>query len=423
MAQLQQDNLFFDVQQQVCKILNDIPELSAIDFFPSNNKDLETEITTSLRKQGVCGVVIIDEANFQGFESGLDTAWQIDNLVVQIIENPIINRANNNKNFLGTCQDIGSKVSQVLGGIEYGHHQVFNLKSYEEGEENGLLTSKISFQCLVTTNISSYVPPEDPTKRVPFATEPWVLSNFVPLSANSGDLSVDNLSGQSGNFNSLNSSYLTTNYLTADNINVTNLKADDLVDVYHIYGHNGGSIISGFSELYSDYSQINSLKTRTFTVGDVMLGENGDYGYIGGRQLQLYGDTQYDEEKGTPYMASEAGAYVEGTVEAFGIRIPAVMQTSPFNDYLTGSTDRTLTIQAQTNFDNNTTFNNLATMSYLSAANADINILYLNQGDIRGLNVGMLNVDSFITINNGSLTIGSTTITEDQLRKLLALIS
>ena len=202
MAQLQQDNLFFDVQQQVCKILNDVPELSAIDFFPSNNKDLETEITTSLRKQGVCGIVIVDEANFQGFDSGIDTAWQIDNLVVQIIENPIINRASNNTNFLGTCQDIGTKVSQVLGGIEYGHHQVFNLKTYEEGEENGLLTSKISFQCLVTTNLSSYVPPEDPTQRIPFATEPWVISNFLPISAqveppsSYENLSVTNLSSE-----------------------------------------------------------------------------------------------------------------------------------------------------------------------------------------------------------------------------------
>ena len=204
MAQLQQDNLFFDVQQQVCKILNDVPELSAIDFFPSNNKDLDTEITTSLRKQGVCGIVIVDEANFQGFDSGIDTAWQIDNLVVQIIENPIINRASNNTNFLGTCQDIGTKVSQVLGGIEYGHHQVFNLKTYEEGEENGLLTSKISFQCLVTTNLSSYVPPEDPTQRIPFATEPWVISNFLPISAqveppsSYENLSVTNLSSETG---------------------------------------------------------------------------------------------------------------------------------------------------------------------------------------------------------------------------------
>ena len=122
MSQLQQDNLFFDVQKDVCKILNDVPELSDIDFFPANDKDLETEITTALRKQGICGIVLVEEAEFVGFESGLDTAWQINDLIVQIIENPVTNRASNNINFIGTCEDIGAKVSQVLGGVEYGHH-------------------------------------------------------------------------------------------------------------------------------------------------------------------------------------------------------------------------------------------------------------------------------------------------------------
>ena len=174
MSQLQQDNLFFDVQKDVCKILNDIPELSDVDFFPANDKDLETEITTALRKQGVCGIVIVNEADFQGFESGLNTAWQINDLVVQVIENPITNRSHQNLKYCGTAEDIGAKVSQVLGGVEYGHHQTFNLKKIEIGEDNNLLTSKVTFQCLVTTNLSSYVPPEHPEHRIPFASQEWV---------------------------------------------------------------------------------------------------------------------------------------------------------------------------------------------------------------------------------------------------------
>ena len=75
MAQLQQDNLFFDLQKDVCKILNDVPELSTIDFLPANDKDIETEITKALRSQGVCGVVVVNEASFQGFESGINTLW------------------------------------------------------------------------------------------------------------------------------------------------------------------------------------------------------------------------------------------------------------------------------------------------------------------------------------------------------------
>lgn len=111
MSQLQNDNLFFDVQKDICKILNEIPELQKIDFFPANDKDLETEITKALRSQGVCGIVVVNSADFQGFESGLNTAWQINDLVVQVIENPVVNRASNNSNFIGTAEDIGAKVS------------------------------------------------------------------------------------------------------------------------------------------------------------------------------------------------------------------------------------------------------------------------------------------------------------------------
>ena len=193
MSQLQQDNLFFDVQKDVCKILNDIPELSDIDFFPANDKDLETEITTALRKQGVCGIVIVNEADFQGFESGLNTAWQINDLVVQVIENPITNRSHQNLKYCGTAEDIGAKVSQVLGGVEYGHHQTFNLKKIEIGEDNNLLTSKVTFQCLVTTNLSSYVPPEHPEHRIPFASQEWVEENFASLSTVYNKTQIDNL--------------------------------------------------------------------------------------------------------------------------------------------------------------------------------------------------------------------------------------
>lgn len=193
MSQLQQDNLFFDVQKDICKILNEIPELQQIDFFPANEKDLETEITKSLRVQGVCGIVIVNSASFQGFSSGIDTAWKIDDLVVQVIENPVINRASNNAKFVGTAEDIGAKVSQVLGGVEYGHHQTFNLKSIEIGEENNLLTSKVTFQCMVTTNLSSYVPPEDPTVRIPFASQEWVEQNFASLSVVYNKTQVDEM--------------------------------------------------------------------------------------------------------------------------------------------------------------------------------------------------------------------------------------
>ena len=193
MSQLQQDNIFYDLQKDICSILNGTSELSSLDFIPANDKNLETEITTALRKQGVCGIVVVNEASFQGFESLINTVWQVDELVVQIIENPIVNRSSNNTNYIGTCEDIGAKVSQVLGSPEYGHWSEFNLKKIEIGEESNLLTAKVTFQCLVQTNISSYVPPEHPEHRIPFASQEWVEENFASLSTVYNKTQIDNL--------------------------------------------------------------------------------------------------------------------------------------------------------------------------------------------------------------------------------------
>ena len=193
MAQLQNDNLFYDLQKDVCSVLNGTSELSSLNFFPSNDKDLETEITTALRKQGVCGIVLVEGASFQGFESGLNSVWQVDELVVQIIENPVTNRSSNNTNFIGTCEDIGAKVSQVLGSPEYGHWSEFNLKKIEIGEESNLLTAKVTFQCLVQTNLSSYVPPEHPEHRIPFASQEWVEENFASLSSVYNKKQIDDI--------------------------------------------------------------------------------------------------------------------------------------------------------------------------------------------------------------------------------------
>lgn len=193
MAQLQNDNLFFDLQKEVCSVLNGTSELSSLDFFPANDKDIENEITKALRKQGILGVVVVNEASFQGFESGINTVWQVDELVVQIVENPIVNRSSNNTNFIGTCEDIGAKVSQVLGSPEYGHWSEFNLNKIEIGEESNLLTAKVTFQCLVQTNISSYVQPSHPEHRIPFADTEWVEENFASLSSVYNKTQIDDI--------------------------------------------------------------------------------------------------------------------------------------------------------------------------------------------------------------------------------------
>lgn len=50
MAQLNQKNLFYDVQNAVVDILNANESLSAVNFFAENNKAIEEEIETALRR-------------------------------------------------------------------------------------------------------------------------------------------------------------------------------------------------------------------------------------------------------------------------------------------------------------------------------------------------------------------------------------
>lgn len=153
--QLQQDNIFFGVQNDVKEILNSTPDLSSIGFLAENQRDIETQITKKLKQQGICGIVLVEKATYLGIDSGIDTAWQIDDLVVQVVENAVVNRASNNQKFIGTAQDIAAKVSQVLGGAEYGRQSTFGLKTFETGEEEGLIVSKVTFQCYVRTDLSA----------------------------------------------------------------------------------------------------------------------------------------------------------------------------------------------------------------------------------------------------------------------------
>lgn len=116
MAQLNQSNLFYDVQNAVVGILNADESLSAVNFFAENNKAIEEEIESALRRQGICGIVMVNDAVYQGRYQGEATVWQIDKLTVQVVENVPVNRANNNPKYVGTCQDVAYAAAEKLGG-------------------------------------------------------------------------------------------------------------------------------------------------------------------------------------------------------------------------------------------------------------------------------------------------------------------
>ena len=128
--------------------MNANESLSAVNFFAENNKAIEEEIETALRRQGICGIVMVNDATYQGRFQGEKTVWCVDKLVVQVVENVPVNRAKNNPNYVGTCQDVAYAAAEVLGGATSPYRSQFQLMDYSCGEDASLLVAKVTFKCL-----------------------------------------------------------------------------------------------------------------------------------------------------------------------------------------------------------------------------------------------------------------------------------
>ena len=166
---LANDNLITQTQTQIAEILNADSDLSAIGFFIENRFDVENEIQTRLKKQGICGIIMTPTLTFQGIsDDHKDIVYQCDNLTIQITEYVPINRAKN-KLSCQTSQDIAIKVADVLGSPSYTNWQNFQVVDIQTGEDNGLLVSKVTVQCLVRGDLSALPSPYDPSIKIPYA--------------------------------------------------------------------------------------------------------------------------------------------------------------------------------------------------------------------------------------------------------------
>ena len=166
---LANDNLITQTQTQIAEILNADSDLSAIGFLIENRFDIETEIQSRLKKQGICGIIMTPTLTFQGIsDDHKDIVYQCDNLTIQITEYVPINRAKN-KLSCQTSQDIAIKVADVLGSPSYANWQNFQVVDIQTGEDNGLLVSKVTVQCLVRGDLSALPSPYDPSVKIPYA--------------------------------------------------------------------------------------------------------------------------------------------------------------------------------------------------------------------------------------------------------------
>ena len=163
------DNLITQTQTEIANILNADSDLSSVDFIIENSKDIEYEIESRLKKQGICGIVMTPTLTFQGIsDDHKDIVYQCDNLTIQITEYVPINRAKN-KPSCQTSQDIAIKVADVLGSPSYTNWQNFQVVDIQTGEDNGLLVSKVTVKCLVRGDLSALPSPYDPSVKIPYA--------------------------------------------------------------------------------------------------------------------------------------------------------------------------------------------------------------------------------------------------------------
>ena len=163
------DNVITQTQTEIANILNADSDLSAVGFIIENSKDIEYEIESRLKKQGICGIIMTPTLTFQGIsDDHKDIVYQCDNLTIQITEYVPINRAKN-KTSCQTSQDIAIKVADVLGSPSYTNWQNFQIVDIQTGEDNGLLVSKVTVQCLVRGDLSALPSPYDPSIKIPYA--------------------------------------------------------------------------------------------------------------------------------------------------------------------------------------------------------------------------------------------------------------
>ena len=170
-------NVFHELQQEICDVLNKSQILTAnnVQFFPENRCDIDYQIKNSLKKQGLACVCLTPNARYLG-HTGTNSAYQLDDLTLQIVEYTPINRAKNQQSVM-TGLDLANYCAEILAGpnsvIGFGN---INTKSIEQGEDNGLLVTKAIFQTALTNG-------QQPIIYVPFVTKEELSAAIEDLSA------------------------------------------------------------------------------------------------------------------------------------------------------------------------------------------------------------------------------------------------
>ena len=108
-----------ELQAEVASILNNAAYIKdrGISVLSEDLLDIDYQIKNALGKQGLVIVVNTLQATYIGHD-GLVNAWQIDNLEVDVVENPSVWRPYLKKHGFedGTTTDLLHMMAEILGG-------------------------------------------------------------------------------------------------------------------------------------------------------------------------------------------------------------------------------------------------------------------------------------------------------------------
>ena len=142
-------------------------------FFAEQSLDVDYNVKKSLASQGLAAIVMTPTLALLG-HNGATTTWQCDDLTLQVIENPIVNRARLKSLGLstGTALDVAEVAAECLAGPQGGHFGQYSAKQVQTAEQNNLLVVKATFKTTCSRQISGIISTDTSgnTVEIPFAT-------------------------------------------------------------------------------------------------------------------------------------------------------------------------------------------------------------------------------------------------------------
>ena len=198
--QIHYDPIARDLQEQVCQILNSDSQVSAMAyFFAEQSLDVDYNVRKSLASQGLAAIVMTPTLTLLGHD-GTTTSWQCDDLTLQVIENPIVNRARLKNLGLstGTALDVAEVAAECLAGPQGGHFGQYSAKQVQTAEQNNLLVVKATFKTTCSRQVSGIISTDTSgnTVEIPFATRDelnQLCSDFLQISTSFESFSTEEI--------------------------------------------------------------------------------------------------------------------------------------------------------------------------------------------------------------------------------------